>query len=189
MICTVEGCDRRVNARGLCHRHYWRWRKHGTVELPRGDDPVAFFWSLVDRRGPEDCWEFTASRFKFGYGRIRFGGRSVTAHRLAWTLTFGDPGPELNVCHRCDNPPCCNPAHLFLGSDRDNVQDALQKGRRVPRSSIPHQTVAAIKRLALDGWGIADIARAYGVTSSAVKHIKQGRSRADIPAQPRPAAW
>lgn len=85
------------------------------------------FWARVDKSG--DCWIWTASRYRRGYGQAYFEGRYYTAHRLAYTLTFGPVPMGICVCHHCDNPPCCNPAHLFLGTDADNMRDRDAKGR------------------------------------------------------------
>jgi len=86
------------------------------------------FWSKVDKSG--GCWLWRASRFlSTGYGRIHVNGRSCGAHRIAWELTFGTIPEGLFVCHRCDNKTCCNPAHLFLGTADDNMQDKTNKGR------------------------------------------------------------
>lgn len=76
------------------------------------------------------CMEWTGERDRCGYGRMRFGNNQYkAAHRLAYQFFVG-PIPEgMLVCHRCDNPPCCNPAHLFLGTAKDNSQDMLRKGR------------------------------------------------------------
>lgn len=87
------------------------------------------FWVKVSRR-ESGCWEWTASRFPKGYGRFRINGRTLQAHRIAYEMTYG-PIPEGDwcVCHRCDNPPCVNPAHLFLGTKSDNALDMIRKGR------------------------------------------------------------
>lgn len=69
-----------------------------------------------------------------GYGEIRYGGGLVRAHRLAYELTFGPIPQGMSVCHQCDNPPCCNPKHLFLGTQSDNSRDMWSKGRGVPPS-------------------------------------------------------
>lgn len=96
-------------------------------------------WSHVDTSGgPDACWPWTGGQVhEHGYGTLRVGGYSkanpvkhkLYAHRLAWELTNGPIPAGLNVCHRCDNPPCCNPAHLFVGTQRENLQDASHKHR------------------------------------------------------------
>lgn len=98
-----------------------------------------WFWSKVEVRGPDDCWEWTGYRMKFGYGRFPLGHRpsrrNVLAHRAVWVLTYGGIPDGLDVCHDCDNPPCCNTRHLFLGTHRDNMIDRENKGRT--RGIIP----------------------------------------------------
>lgn len=89
----------------------------------------ARFWSKVDRSGgPNACWPWTAGRFASGYGAFTIGGRIAKAHRVAFVLSVGEIG-DLRVCHRCDNPPCCNPSHLWLGTDGENQRDKREKGR------------------------------------------------------------
>lgn len=90
------------------------------------------FWENIDKRGPHDCWEWKASKFKTGYGRVGIGqstGKTALAHRVAYEFTYGPIPNEMVICHKCDNPPCCNPSHLFLGSHADNVSDKVAKNR------------------------------------------------------------
>lgn len=93
------------------------------------------FWEKVDRRSPDECWPWLGrARTSFGYGAFAIGrDRANRAHRIAWELTNGPVPVGLSALHRCDNPPCCNPAHLFLGTQADNIADMVAKGRHRPR--------------------------------------------------------
>lgn len=110
----------------------------------RGHKPMPLaerFWPKVHKR--DGCWLWTASTDSNGYGQSFIGRldgrvRLEHAHRVAWRLTFGDIPDGLNVLHRCDVPRCVNPAHLFLGTDRDNIQDAIGKGRWISPWRLPH---------------------------------------------------
>ena len=87
------------------------------------------------------CWEWTgALRGKLGYGHLSVQGRLYAAHRLAWELTNGPIPASMNVLHHCDNPRCCRPDHLFLGTQRDNYLDMQQKGREVKSRGDKHWT-------------------------------------------------
>jgi hypothetical protein len=87
------------------------------------------FWGKVDIRGEDECWPWLGG-LKHGYGRIQYLGVRWEAHRLAWTLTYGPIPKGLFVCHHCDNPPCCNPKHLWRGTHADNMADRNAKGRQ-----------------------------------------------------------
>ena len=87
------------------------------------------FWSKVDRGGPDECWLWRGGVSTNGYGNFYVSGRLVRAHRYAYETHYGPVAPELQVCHRCDNKPCCNPAHLFRGTKSDNMRDCAAKGR------------------------------------------------------------
>lgn len=95
------------------------------------------FWAKVDRSGGADaCWEWTAACFKAGYGAIRLTIVGVTkwtetAHRVAYSLVYGQIPDGMYICHHCDNPPCCNPNHLFADTQAANVADMVAKGRHV----------------------------------------------------------
>lgn len=91
------------------------------------------FWSKVVKAGPDDCWEWSACKDRDGYGDFRYGpdrgSKRVRAHRFAYELHHGSIPVGAHILHRCDNPPCVNPAHLFAGSNADNVSDKMAKGR------------------------------------------------------------
>lgn len=88
------------------------------------------FWSKVDTAGgPDACWPWTANRTSVGYGRFKMNGRYHTATHIALLLTSSLPLPGFQVMHMCDNPSCCNPAHLRVGTATDNMRDCAKKGR------------------------------------------------------------
>lgn len=132
-MCFVEACMRRHLARGMCALHYDRWYRTGdplTIAQPRGDA-----WARLMRRvvkQPSGCWEWQGARQRMGHGVIGRGRRgegTVLVHRLSWEVHNGPVPVGMCVCHHCDNPPCVNPDHLFVGTRNDNNQDMMRKGR------------------------------------------------------------
>ena len=88
------------------------------------------FWEKVSKGDSGECWPWMACRQHTGYGWFTIRrGKQMRANRLAWILTNGDIPEGRKVCHRCDNPSCCNPQHLFIGTQRDNMVDMTNKGR------------------------------------------------------------
>jgi hypothetical protein len=87
------------------------------------------FWAHVERRAPEECWPWKGCIRPDGYGQFNYSKRRFIASRLSWSLANGREAPGY-VCHSCDNPPCVNPAHLWLGDVRSNTHDMLTKGRQ-----------------------------------------------------------
>ena len=94
--------------------------KHGS--------PLERFWRFITPGDPYKCWEWEGPLTKFGYGRFTYSRNISTAHVAAW-LIFRGPTNGMHVLHRCDNPPCVNPNHLWLGTQRDNMQDMFRKKR------------------------------------------------------------
>lgn len=93
---------------------------------------VVRFWEKVDRTGgPDSCWPWTgaAPKHRGGYGLFQSNQKPKGSHRVAWEFANGPIPPGMQVLHRCDNPPCCNPAHLWIGTPQDNMSDKMNKGR------------------------------------------------------------
>jgi hypothetical protein len=128
--CAVDGCERvDVHARGLCVMHYARQKVRGTTDplvMPSPAQRLAA--GLV--RMPNGCLEWTGATDPKGYGRITADGKTVLTHRLAWGLAHPDePLPPVVRHFVCDNPPCCDPAHLRPGTEAENNADMRSKGR------------------------------------------------------------
>ena len=108
------------------------------------------FWRRVIPEPNSGCWLWEGAFNKAGYGNVSYDGEYTSAHRQSWVLTFRSIPDDLDVCHKCDFPPCCNPNHLFLGTQRDNMQDCSKKGRtgahRFPTFYSEHMTALNKKR-------------------------------------------
>lgn len=157
-------------------------RPVGSNQYWNGPSLLERFWAKVDKRGPDECWLWTASADRDGYGRIGAGGAGapmMRAHRLSWELRHGLVPAGSLVCHRCDNPPCCNPAHLFVGTVTDNNRDRGRKGRSRDQLGEKNEMavlcaddVRQIRVLrASHGWSLARLGALFGVTGGAVRKI------------------
>jgi hypothetical protein len=99
---------------------------------------LARFWSKVDRSaGPDACWPWLAAQRPAGYGLFGVAYKNHPAAKVAWVIVNGRDFPaDHEACHSCDNPPCCNPAHVFPGTRRENFEDSRRKGRHVPPPKV-----------------------------------------------------
>jgi hypothetical protein len=181
----MEGCDKTANgARGLCIMHYTRMLRHGDpskrINL-RGEGLESRFWSHVTAGGEDDCWEWRASTGDFGHGIIRGdnNGKAIGAHRVSWEIHNGPIPDGLWVLHHCDNPPCCNPRHLYVGTRLDNVRDmherqrayCYQPGQR-KLTILTEEDVKSIRASYTGARGEkASLARAYGVSKTNIHSI------------------
>lgn len=173
--CSVDGCEKRRCSRGWCSMHYARWRKHGNPLVGARPMPSReeYFWARVGRRGPTECWTWAGPIQSYGYGDIHHREGRISAHRFSYELHHGIIDAGGVVCHRCDNPPCVNPAHLFIGTQADNMADKVSKGRQAKgeRNGSAKLTDAQFHELLeLKAAGVrqVDIAARFGVTPQAV---------------------
>ena len=141
------------------------------------------------------CWDWTGSKIKFGYGRIGVDDKTYSAHRLSYQVFRGEIPDGLCVCHKCDNPSCINPDHLFLGTHSENMIDAYRKGRVLPPEGgnaqykkghkafnrvLPDNQVIEIKRMLKTGVAPSIIARKMNLKRQVVADIKRGQAYFDI---------
>lgn len=136
-------------------------------------DAATRFWPKVDKSaGPDGCWLWRGARSSSGYGTFNLGGGRYTyAHRFV----MGDP--DGHVCHRCDNPRCCNPAHLFVGTNSDNIADRVAKGRSyngVRRRALTDEQAADLRAFVELGWSVRHAAHAYGISHSTAAAYVRG---------------
>lgn len=142
--------------------------------------PLERLWAGVDRSaGPNGCWTWTGLRDRHGYGHISVGRRKESTHRLAYRLAVGVIPDGLNVLHRCDNPPCCNPAHLFVGTQATNLRDMAAKQRSGQRrTKVTAEQIAAIRAwVPAAGERQSDLAATFGVSRRLVGMIRRGERR------------
>lgn len=136
------------------------------------------FWDRVDRSsGDAACWPWKGRVNVSGYGRLTVLGKGEFAHRLAFLFSGGDMLSGLVVCHRCDNPPCCNPAHLYAGTPALNSADMVARARySLHRAKITFDDAQEIRRLRRQGKRLLDLAAQFGISVSAITRIMQGHT-------------
>ena len=154
------------------------------------------FWSYVDNHRAGECWPWLRAR-SGGYGQLQFAGRVQKAHRVAYQLAVGPLRSDLVVMHTCDNPPCCNPAHLVLGTRIDNNRDRVSKGRsatgdrhgtrthpglwRGERNGRARLTEAQVRAIRLTTSSVSQLARDYGVSRRAIAGVISRRKWGWLP--------
>lgn len=191
--CSIKGCEKPVRVRGLCSAHYTRLLDGKDMSAPmrkviRGMSDIDRLKAHTVANEQTGCWEWTASLTEHGYGQMRFRGTRWLSHRVAWVLFKGEIPEDGNayktmgVLHRCDNPKCVNPEHLFLGDQGDNCTDSVSKsrwgkrgcpGETHGRAIVTEDMVREIRR---SEETLSVLAERYGLSRSAVSHIRKRRS-------------
>lgn len=181
MECSVEGCSAKVYAKGMCKLHYKRQWRNGSphVSRPCLHLPVEQkFWLYVSKK--EGCWEWGGYKDKDGYGKLRVGKTNRSAHRISWELHHGEIPPSLFVLHKCNNPSCVRPDHLYVGDQFDNMRDRTvsgnaPRGESHPNCKFSSEVVSAVRSA---GGTYRQISRIFGISESQVGNIKRGSQRA-----------
>lgn len=145
--------------------------------------------SKINKDVVNGCWNWQGATGFKGYGRIKFEQKVYLSHRISFLVFHGEDPGKLFVCHKCDNPSCLNPDHLFLGSRSENMKDCSAKGRLyknkkedvvfgedVGSSKLKNSDIEKIRNLLADGWKQARIARLFGVNRSQINRIFSGKS-------------
>lgn len=193
MKCYVDDCERDSVSKGLCDKHYRRMLKRGSPydigskKVDEGDEIERFHKKYVKDKNT-GCWNWIAgtrpnARGKL-YGRHHMdNGKGIGAHRFSFMIHNGEIPNGKYVCHRCDNPLCVNPEHLFIGTHVDNMRDMVEKGRSYKGSGekkgvskLTNYQAAEIMQATGTN---RDIAKQYGVSVSVVGRIKRGETYKD----------
>lgn len=154
---------------------------------PHGISALDRFWSRVDQSGgPDACWPWTGKRNKLGYGHLRYYGRKVPVAQVSLVAHGYLLSDDDFACHACDNPPCCNPAHLFPGSHVDNMADRDAKGRQAKGSTVgisklTESQVAEIRHRYSNYETQPSLAADFGLTRSTINAIVRGTTWRHVP--------
>lgn len=179
--CSVDGCEKPSRVRSMCSMHYERVRRLGDAS----DSALSHLLTptlesrLTPRLdmtgGPDSCWEWQGNRLGDGYGTFSFQHQMWRAHRASYVVNVGPIPDGMFVCHRCDNPPCCNPTHLFLGSPKDNHSDMFRKKRHPLAGRLSEAQVASLKVRIDAGEPIQALADEFGVHYTTIWRRVSGR--------------
>jgi len=166
--CAVNGCVGKYRSRGYCRPHYDRLVKAGMIKPLTLEER---FWTKVNKT--DYCWLWTSCSIR-GYGRFFLSGSTQVAHRVSWEIHNGEIPDGLCVLHKCDVRNCVNPSHLFLGTNQDNVDDKVAKGRQLKgeatgRAKLTDEKVVEIRnKHAVDGVAQCRLAAMYNVTQATI---------------------
>lgn len=141
------------------------------------------FWGRVNKATPTGCWIWLGCVDKWGYGDLSYEGKHLQAHRLAWKLLKGEPG-DMHVLHKCDTPPCCNPDHLYLGTDLDNCHDRMRAGTQASGGKLSPEEIRSIRSRYVKHSprrsNAFSLAKEFGVGSSTIYAIVNGKTWQEV---------
>lgn len=178
--CEVDGCSKKHLARGMCAAHYSK-----NIYVPKAGTRGTLterFWRKVAVAKGDECWSWNGSTSPAGYAQIWGGpaiGRPIAAHRVSYEIHHGPIPVDRLVMHSCDNPICCNPKHLSLGTDKANAADKVDKrrhsyGENRYNAKLTDDKVRQIRRETNST--LREMSNIYGVSESVLVNIRKGRT-------------
>jgi len=200
--CSIDGCTNKYRSIGLCSSHWKINKKYGTP-TPKchcGKPSQTFvgnkgasifckdhefqkrFWENVQIKDKDSCWVWVGARTEAGYGLIYFNGALEYSHRLSLKFNGIEIPPRYHACHKCDNPLCVNPSHLYAGSPQNNANDRVERdrhayGEKHPNSKLSNEDILNMVQLYKNGTWKIDIAKLYSVSPGHVSRILENKIR------------
>lgn len=182
--CSVPMCERKSIRKGFCSLHFYRWDKYGDPLVTKqvqfhGLTPQERFWKYVKKT--PGCWEWVGCKMK-GYGMMNVNGIPKLASRLSWEIHYGPIPANKMVLHKCDNPSCSNPEHLYIGDQFDNMADMWNRGRANPghvygskhgNSKLTDEDAKLIRHSTQKTRELAD---QFGVSMTTIQYVRSGKS-------------
>jgi hypothetical protein len=180
--CKVDGCNEEHCAKGYFKKHYKVFNRLGKPFSDRPTfhgTPEERFWHYTKKGAEGECWEWIGNKDKDGYGQMRDGKRMVRPHRFSYEIHHGPIPNGLSVLHKCNNPTCVNPNHLYLGNHKQNMKDRKKAGNyykneKHPMCKFSNETVLAVRK---EKGKRSDIAKKYGISLSQVSNIRNEKQR------------
>ena len=178
------GCGKKTSVSPTSSSHHDRKAGH-PLRFVKGHrytpPPKERLYAKIKKNARTGCWEWQGAKTSAGYGLFSVDGSLVYTHRFSYNLHNGRLPDDLHVCHKCDNPSCCNPDHLFLGTDADNLADMRRKnrhspppkmtGRRNPSTKISEKDVLQIRKMKKAGKSLKEIAVSFSISKTNVADI------------------